>query len=204
MGKDGHDVAVTETARGRGAMYREGRVAAGPLLPDLATDQSVLLPDGLSHQNGFATSWLMRRAHSRVLEAIARIEAQQDTRGVVLDLGCGNGSLLHAVAWRGWGVAGVEADRVRASTARERLGDSAEIVGSSIWEYANLAGADIALIGVARLEENRAFRRHLGQAIKAKRWLVYDYDGRLVERLDVLGVRLDNLVENHVGRVTEW
>ncbi|MBK7401069.1 MAG: hypothetical protein IPJ34_33655 [Myxococcales bacterium] len=190
------------SASGRGHMYRPVAVPAAPT-PNLPGPGQIA-HEYNSDQNGFPTAWLMRRAHARVLAVVdPRAIESNDS---VLDLGCGNGALLAAIVRESGAQAfGVEQNLTRAAAAKERLqvnGDALQT--SSIWEYRSARTFGTALISVARLEEYRTFRAYLGRCILARRWVIYDYSGKLVERAEVLGIRLDGVVDNHAGLVVDW
>ena len=66
----------------------------------------------------------------RLLDAFRRARARRfagQRAGRVLDVGCGDGSFLAALAQSGWEVFGTERSDVIAATARRRLGDRVQL-----------------------------------------------------------------------------
>ncbi|WP_455245204.1 class I SAM-dependent methyltransferase, partial [Petrachloros mirabilis] len=60
----------------------------------------------------------------RAFRAARAARLTGENPGKVLDVGCGDGSFLEALARRGWEVSGTELSESIATAARARLGDN--------------------------------------------------------------------------------
>jgi hypothetical protein len=120
--------------------------------------------------NGFATEAAMREAHMPIVALASRVLTRH--RATVLDLGCGNGALLHAIAAErpDVSVIGVECDPAKAEHARQVLirlphaiftGDIFDDAGA--WRSVR---PDLILLMPGRLLETTEER-----ATRLRRWL---------------------------------
>jgi hypothetical protein len=119
--------------------------------------------------NGFATAQAMEQAHRVVLKALGRTQGS-----TLLDLGCGTGRLLEWAQGKGWRVAGVEADPVRAGAAQVPV-SRGDLFDDALWPEAY----DVALVMPGRLVEqvDKGKCAHFLQVLRTRvqRVLLYAY-----------------------------
>jgi hypothetical protein len=133
----------------------------------------------LWRDNGFVSRAVMDAAHDRIITALGA----DPPRGTLVDLGCGNGHLMHRIAQTfGCHVIGLEANRERAERALlgvdVRLGSIAD-VATHVPEV-----VDVALVAQNRIDEGYApaFGSWAFVTGHARRLFIYSFDEHTAPR----------------------
>lgn len=163
-------------------------------------------PSWWYEDNGFRTLSAMRRSHAAITRAAVEVvRSRAGELRAVVDLGCGNGALACDVAaateLQPYGVE-IQAAKLARLASVSPLHSSNFKCGDLFDEAAALINRDsLAIIAVQRLLENTRIR--VSDVVgKAGAVLLYDHDGGLVEKANVLGLEVTNVVEDRCGTLS--
>lgn len=163
---DAADTAEKHVVRTTGSAYPD-EGARGIVYPYTRARQ-LAAPAWLHTDNGFRSAAAMRQAHDEIVRLAVR--SLRECRGTVIDLGCGNGTLLDRISRRaGVRAAGIELDGQRIDHGRalhpEITFQQGDLFEPAAGDYA------LALISAARVIE----RPGISLRGRARRLILYHY-----------------------------